>query len=479
MKNRLQHARQLGRTLIHAGEHLIGAPRDEAIRPNEDRARLLDAADLFPRKVKVLPVLAEADRVGVEGHAELGRDLLGRLLPRLAADAGKEDEATVAGKVDGRGGGLGHGAVEPDVGQARARVRVGLVVEDGVLGGAAGEGPGLRFVGVVHGGAGVVLVHLHAEAVELVRGALDGLAELSAALWPAGLAVDALALGEVGGQGADGLPYVEVVAEGLVGAGDDAVADGLPLRAVGVEEGGRGEPLVYVGDFPCEVEGVLDAGVGAEAVHGWMAVDGVTEAEASASVSRWMIDLNKFDLHVVSDRVGLRYGLVDEPLGHVENLGGRIVADKLAHPLEVLLISRLHIGIGIPVREEDKHPLVPRLDHAHDAHPAKVRVRLVGLHDPVQVSAARVHEVGQVGLDEHVDGEALAGLAVEREVDLLDDLALGAVRAKEVLCADPVRGARHLVAHGDGDALRLRVLGEGLQRGVEADLEAVQGGVPD
>jgi hypothetical protein len=37
---------------------------------------------------------------------------------------------------------------------------------------------------------------------------------------------------------------------------------------------------VDVRDLPGEVEGVLYAGVGAEAVEGWVAVDSVAEAEA-------------------------------------------------------------------------------------------------------------------------------------------------------------------------------------------------------
>jgi len=36
------------------------------------------------------------------------------------------------------------------------------------------------------------------------------------------------------------------------------------------------------GDFPGEVEGVLDAGVGAEAVEGRMSVDGVAKTEAGS-----------------------------------------------------------------------------------------------------------------------------------------------------------------------------------------------------
>ena len=78
-----------------------------------------------------------------------------------------------------------------------------------------------------------------------------------------------------------GLPG-EVVAHALVGAGDDLRADGLALGVVGGEEGGAGGGGEDVGDFPGEVEGVLDAGVGAEAVEGGMAVDGVAEAEAKS-----------------------------------------------------------------------------------------------------------------------------------------------------------------------------------------------------
>ena len=56
--------------------------------------------------------------------------------------------------------------------------------------------------------------------------------------------------------------------------------------------------MVDVGDFPGEVEGVLDAGVGAEAVEGRVAVDGVAEA----------VDLVGGDL--VGGGGGVRVGVV-------------------------------------------------------------------------------------------------------------------------------------------------------------------------
>lgn len=88
------------------------------------------------------------------------------------------------------------------------------------------------------------------------------------------------AYGEGGLHHAEGFPHGEVVAKALIGAGDDGVADGLAFCGVGVEEGRRCVTFEDEGDFPGEVEGVLDAGVGAEAVEGWVAVDGVAEAEA-------------------------------------------------------------------------------------------------------------------------------------------------------------------------------------------------------
>jgi hypothetical protein len=52
-----------------------------------------------------------------------------------------------------------------------------------------------------------------------------------------------------------------VVAEAVVGAQDDGVPDGLALGGEGGEEGWGCETPRNVGDFPGEVEGVLDAGV--------------------------------------------------------------------------------------------------------------------------------------------------------------------------------------------------------------------------
>lgn len=79
-----------------------------------------------------------------------------------------------------------------------------------------------------------------------------------------------------------------MVAEALVGACDDGVADGLAFCAVRVEEGGGSVAFDHGGDFPGEIEGVLDAGVGAEAVEGWVTMDCVTEAKAILRQCGWV-----------------------------------------------------------------------------------------------------------------------------------------------------------------------------------------------
>ena len=123
-----------------------------------------------------------------------------------------------------------------------------------------------------HGPGGVALVHLDAVAVELIALEVDGFAQ--------GLALGFACRGRVAAGGHRGLDPVAVNAavhaEGLknraefgdrlVGTGDDLAGDGGAFGGVAVEEFGRGLALEDGGQFPGEVEGVLDRGVGAEAV---------------------------------------------------------------------------------------------------------------------------------------------------------------------------------------------------------------------
>ena len=120
--------------------------------------------------------------------------------------------------------------------------------------------------------------------MKLVLGAADGLTKVSATFfalrtWRSQFVEKASAVCDVSRESAEGFPDVEIVAEGLIGTGDDVLADGLAFHAVSGEEGGGSKAAVHVGYFPGQVESILDTGVGAKAVKRWVAVDRVTKAE--------------------------------------------------------------------------------------------------------------------------------------------------------------------------------------------------------
>lgn len=67
--------------------------------------------------------------------------------------------------------------VEPDMRQTTPWVRALFVIENRILGGEAGPPEGLRLITRIDGCSAVYLIHLDAEAVELMRGVGDGLQE--------------------------------------------------------------------------------------------------------------------------------------------------------------------------------------------------------------------------------------------------------------------------------------------------------------
>jgi hypothetical protein len=83
--------------------------------------------------------------------------------------------------------------------------------------------------------------------------------------------------------------------------------------------------------------------------------------------------------------------------------------------------------------------LCPRLHHACQARPAKIRVVLLRLEDPMQVSVSVFDIRRQIDFDQDVDGQALAGFLDEWDLELPEDLASGTVAAEEVRGADLVQ----------------------------------------
>lgn len=72
-----------------------------------------------------------------------------------------------------------------------------------------------------------------------------------------------------------------MISKTLVCASDNALADRLPLYAIRMKDGRTGFVLQKVGNLPCEVESVLDAGVRAKAIEWGMSVDRIAKAEAT------------------------------------------------------------------------------------------------------------------------------------------------------------------------------------------------------
>lgn len=107
--------------------------------------------------------------------------------------------------------------------------------------------------------------------------------------------------------------------------------------------------------------------------------------------------------------------------------------------------GRLHAHIGVSVRKQDKHPLMPGLDHPHEAHPAEFGVFTVRLHNPVQVALPGVNEVGQVCFHKHIDCEALSRFVVQGQVELLDHAALSAISTEEIPRANLELKLRYVV----------------------------------
>ncbi len=106
-------------------------------------------------------------------------------------------------------------------------------------------------------------------------------------------------------------------------------------------------------------------------------------------------------MHCVSKAEDVAFGiflghdLVDVPLGDVDDLGWRVISNELLDSMEILLVGRVGSlrRVVLSSWEQDKHPLVPRPDHADDGHPPEARMLPVRLHDPVEISLAVLHQM--------------------------------------------------------------------------------------
>ena len=230
------------RRILH---HPHTPPRDKAIRPHHQDPILLHLPPPFPVPIDILIVLTPADTVPPDSkpspvQSQLPTDCRRRVLPRLAAQAGEDAEAAVAREVDG-GQLLARGAgVDPRVRQPVSREGADAVVQYRIVRPRGRRAALPPFVRGDHGRRLVALVHLHAQPVELVRRALDRVAETLPPRLACGrgrfqLVERGHAFGDGGEGDAHCVPDGGVVADALVRARDDADADGLALGGEGGE----------------------------------------------------------------------------------------------------------------------------------------------------------------------------------------------------------------------------------------------------
>ena len=244
----------------------------------------------------------------------------------------------------------------------------------------------------------------------------------------------------------------------LVGAQDDLAADRGALRVVAVEQARARVAAQHKGELPGEVVGVLDRGVRAEPVRRRMAVDGVAGTEhAPFAVARGV------PLVVTPQR------------GRTDRDWDGVVTDQVVSDLDRGLVVELGRRL-VDVIAPDDQPLVPRADHAHETHAdaADVGARL---EHPIEDARAVLDLCREVGVEDDVHRAGHVHLALEREIDVLGDLATPAVGADHVLGLDRVLVAGDAVAHADGHVVL--VLGQREVLGVEADVRAARGSVPD
>jgi hypothetical protein len=88
------------------------------------------------------------------------------------------------------------------------------------------------------------------------------------------------------------------------------------------------------------------------------------------------------------------------------------------------------------LREDDEHPLIPRLHGSYDGCKAPGWMFNLGCQTPMDISHAGLDVLGQVDVDENVECQALAGLPQQRDIELSHDRGSGAFAAEEVFGGD-------------------------------------------
>jgi hypothetical protein len=224
------------------------------------------------------------------------------------------------------------------------------------------------------------------------------------------------------------------LADRLIGAGDDLLGDRRAFLAVGVQQGGACLSLENRGQLPCNVEAVLDRGIGAKTVRWRMPVSCVAHDEDTAR------------LHVRGVHV------VDGPGRYRGNLRlQRLVADQVAHHLggKGVVDNRFR---AVDVVAPDDKPFVPGPDHPHKTHADAADIG-AGLHHPVEHRGAVGDILAQIRLENDVHRAADAHLSFERQLFQLGHLGIAAISPEQVFRPDGDLLAGEAVQAGGGHAI--------------------------
>ena len=407
---------------------LVGsAPGDDPVRSNENAAPIADLAAADPVAVDVVGVEPERDLHARDVDAELGGDLRGGVEPRLSARTGDEGEPVVGAEVEG--GDVPVADREPRVGKRAAWIRRCLVVQDGI---ASGLGRG-RPVADDRSGP-VALPELDAVGVELGIRHVERGQELGPMLLSVG-AVELVEsrvdlVGRHPGPEPERREPAHHLVDALVRPVDDLATDRLALGIVAVEQRVAGQASHDERELPHQVVRVLHRGVAAQPVRGRVAVGGIAgDEEPTAPVARG---------HDVIELPGAH--LLDRELDVPVSDGSSDALDD--HRLVEL------VG-GQSGTNEDRAPLVPRLDAGPDTHQV-----LAARRDSDEERAGTMRGVaGQIGLDPDRDGIADPRLSLELESPVAADNRAGAVAPDRVAGDHLELGTALARAHAGRDML--------------------------
>jgi hypothetical protein len=148
-----------------------------------------------------------------------------------------------------------------------------------------------------------------------------------------------------------------------------------------------------ISDFPGQIKCILDASVRTQAIQGRVPMDSIPEAEAiKHSLEPVLAALKDANLHIPLG-VFLCHNLVDEPLRDIQYLGWRVITNEVLYSLQVLFFRWLGLEIAVAIREQDEHPFIPWLYHPYNAHPSKLWMLAIGLHDPMKIPLSILNQM--------------------------------------------------------------------------------------